>query len=71
VLSVRSNVIVRDLVIHPDRLVAGATIDRQVVTLLPGVPEHFTITGLSPATTAAQLLRQPIRWSAADLVAPR
>jgi len=45
--------------------------DRQVVTLAPRVPEHFTITGLDPSVTAAQLPERPVTWSAADLVTPR
>ena len=41
VATITTDVLVRDLTIYPDRLVAGASIDRQMVSLLPG--EHCSL----------------------------
>ncbi|MCX6522503.1 MAG: glycoside hydrolase family 2 protein [Actinobacteria bacterium] len=71
-LTVVSDVVVRDLIVHPDRLVAGATIDRQVVDLRPGVVETFLVSWPSGFdardVTAAQLLASPVSWSVRDLL---
>ena len=71
-LTVASDVVVRDLVVHPDRIVAGAAIDRQVVDLRPGSLETFAInwpSGFDARTiTAEQLLARPISWSVRDLL---
>ena len=62
--TIATDVLVRDLVIYPDRLVAGATIDRQLVSLLPGERTVVTISGLGDADPAL-LLTKPYCWSAA------
>jgi beta-mannosidase len=68
VVELTADVVVRDLVIHPDRLVPGAHIDRQVVSMLPGVAERFVITGLAGAELHTDaLLARPITWTARDL----
>lgn len=71
-LTVASDVVVRDLIVHPDRIVAGATIDRQVVDLRPGTTETFLVTWPSGFdardVTAARLLERPISWSVRDLL---
>jgi beta-mannosidase len=70
VIDVTTDVLVRDLVIVPDRLEAGAGVDRQVVSLLPGETARFRVTGLVPRDVPA-LLERPSCWSVADLVIPR
>jgi beta-mannosidase len=69
-IVVTSDVVVRDLVLVPDRLVAGAGVDRQVVSLLPGGSATFRVTGLASGDVP-RLLERPHCWSAADLVASR
>ena len=43
-LTIIAKTLLRDLIIYPDRLDPDATIDDQVVTLLPGESHTFTIT---------------------------
>ena len=43
-LTITAKTLLRDLTIFPDRLDPQATIDDQVVTLLPGESRAFTIT---------------------------
>jgi beta-mannosidase len=62
--TITTDVLVRDLTIYPDRLVGGATIDRQLVSLLPGERFVVMIAGLG-STDPAQLLTRPHCWSAA------
>ena len=45
-VTITTDVLVRDLTIHPDRLVAGAMVDRQLISLLPGESTTLTISGL-------------------------
>ena len=61
--TITTDVVVRDLTIYPDRLVAGATIDHQLISLLPGESTAVTISGLGDADPAA-LLTKPYCWSA-------
>jgi beta-mannosidase len=61
--AITTDAIVRDLTVYPDRLVPGATIDRQLVSLLPGETCIVTIAGLGDADPAA-LLVKPYCWSA-------
>ncbi|MEP7113719.1 MAG: glycoside hydrolase family 2 protein [Ilumatobacteraceae bacterium] len=65
--TITTDVLVRDLTIYPDRLVAGAAIDRQLISLLPGEGTVVTISGLGP-TDLANLLTTPFCWSAAALL---
>jgi hypothetical protein len=47
--AITTDVVVRDLTIYPDRLVAGATIDQQSISLLPGESTTVVICGLGDA----------------------
>ena len=62
--TITADVLVRDLTVYPDRLVAEATIDRQLVSLLPGESTVVTIGGLGDADPTL-LLTKPYCWSAA------
>jgi beta-mannosidase len=65
--TISTEVLVRDLMIYPDRLVAGATIDLQLISLLPGESTTVRISGLGEIDPAP-LLTRPYGWSAGDLV---
>jgi beta-mannosidase len=67
-LQITSDVVVRDLVIYPERLHPAASINRQVVNLAPGRPETFHLRGVD-LDDVDELLRRPYCWSVADLVA--
>jgi beta-mannosidase len=60
--TITTDTLVRDLTIYPDRLVAAATIDHQLITLLAGESIVVTIAGLGD-TDPAQLLTKPYCWS--------
>jgi beta-mannosidase len=60
--TITADVLVRDLTIYPDRLVAGATIDRQLISLLPGESSVVTISGFGNGDPE-QLLTRPSCWS--------
>jgi beta-mannosidase len=62
--TITTDVLVRDLTIYPDRLVADATIDHQMISLLPGESTVVRISGLGTADPE-QLLSRPYCWSAA------
>jgi beta-mannosidase len=62
--TITTDTLVRDLTIFPDRLVAAATIDRQLISLLPGESCGVTFSGLGDADPQ-QLLTKPYCWSAA------
>jgi beta-mannosidase len=47
VVTVTSDVVVRDLAIFPERVRPDATVDRQLVHLLPGEPATFRIRGVA------------------------
>ena len=64
--TISTDVLVRDLTIYPDRLVAGATIDQQLISV-PGERTVVRISGLGNRDPAA-LLTRPYCWSAGDLV---
>lgn len=57
-VSVTARTIVRELSIFPDRLDPRATVDDQLVTLLPGETAVFHVTGGSPDPAA--LVRHPV-----------
>jgi hypothetical protein len=61
--------VVRELTVSPDRIAAEATIDRQLVDLLPGEPADLRVRGLGPDADAvvAALLRPPACWHTAAL----
>jgi beta-mannosidase len=63
VATITTEVLVRDLIIYPDRLVPAATIDHQLISLLPGESTVATISGLGDADPAL-LLTKPYCWSA-------
>ena len=67
VATISTDVVARDLTIYPDRLVAGATIDQQLISLLPGESTVVRIEGLGDADPAP-LLTGPYCWSAGDLL---
>ena len=62
--TITTDVLVRDLTIYPDRLEAGATIDCQLISLLPGERCDVSFRGLGTADPE-QLLSKPYCWSAA------
>lgn len=64
VLSVTTDAIVRDLTIYPERVEPSATVDRQLVNLLPGETTEFRLTGVSDTDVDA-LMRQPALWNVA------
>jgi beta-mannosidase len=68
-LDVTSDVVVRDLVIYADRLHPAASINRQVVSLIPGRAESFHIRGIELGDVDT-VLALPYCWSVADLVTP-
>lgn len=57
-VSVTARTLVRELAIFPDRLDPGATVDDQLVTLLPGETAVFQVSGGSPDPGA--LVRHPV-----------
>jgi beta-mannosidase len=66
-VEVTSDVVVRDLVIYADRRHPAASINRQMVSLVPGRPETFHLRGIGLDDVDA-ILRRPYCWSVADLV---
>jgi beta-mannosidase len=62
--TITTDVLLRDLTIYPDRMVAGATIDHQLISLLPGESTVVTVDGLA-GTDPVPLLTRPHAWSAA------
>jgi beta-mannosidase len=66
VLTVVADRVVRELTIYPERIRPDATIDRQLVDLLPGEPTELRARGLG-ADAVAALLHPPMCWHAARL----
>ncbi|GAA4262504.1 glycoside hydrolase family 2 protein [Dactylosporangium darangshiense] len=67
VLAVTARTFVRDLAVFPDRVDPAATVDRQLVTLLPGESVTLTVHGTANADPAAWSAR-PVLRTANDLV---
>jgi beta-mannosidase len=69
-IAIRTDSLVRDLAIMPDRVVPGARCDRQLITLLPGEQPTVTVTGLPPGQAMAveELTATPVLWSAYSAV---
>ncbi len=65
VLTITADTVVRDLVVQADRIDPAASVDRQLVTFLPGEPQDIRLSGAGPAD-AARLLAES--WNVADLV---
>ncbi|WP_238014891.1 glycoside hydrolase family 2 protein [Dactylosporangium sp. AC04546] len=62
-VRVTARTLLRDLTLFPDRLDPAASVDRQLVTLLPGESATFAVTG-PPALAALP----PAAWSAAPVL---
>ncbi len=58
-VSVTATTLLRDLALFPDRLDPAATVDEQLVTLLPGETAEFTVTTALPLDPVA-LLAPPV-----------
>ncbi|MGZ4609874.1 MAG: glycoside hydrolase family 2 protein [Actinomycetes bacterium] len=69
-LEVVAHTLVRDLTLHVDRLDPDATVDQQLVTLLPGERTRLQITS-DAALDESALLTMPVLRTANDLVARR
>jgi beta-mannosidase len=67
-VDLASTVVVRDLVLAPERIRPAARVDRRLLTLRPGASARVTITGLRLDDVAA-LLTAPACRSVADLFA--
>ena len=65
VVTVTARTILRDLTLFPDRLDPAATVDRALVTLLPGESATFTVTGTFADPSA--LGRRPVLRCVNDL----
>jgi beta-mannosidase len=66
-VAISSNVFVRDLTVHPDRLGAEVSVDTMLVTLLPGETALFRLTGELAADVETELTGKAVRH-AGDLV---
>jgi beta-mannosidase len=66
-VAVTAHTLIRDLTLFPDRLDPHATVDDQLVTLLPGETVTFTVHTTQPLDTAA-LSTPPVLRSANDLI---
>jgi beta-mannosidase len=65
-VTVEASTLLRDLAVFPDRIRPEASIDEQLVTLLPGESATFTVTGLSSGTPEL-LPHPPVLWTANHL----
>jgi len=63
--------LVRDLSLQADRLAATASVDRGLVTLLPGESATFLVSGVPEDVALDQVTGWPVLSSANDLVAGR
>lgn len=68
VVTVTVDVVVRDLTVLPDRIRPDATVDRGLVTLLPGESAQFRLAG-APGLTVDELRRAAVLRSGNELVA--
>ncbi len=68
-LVATATALVRDLSVQADRLGASASVDRGLVTLLPGESATFVITGVPAEADLTVLAGWPVLSSANDLVA--
>ncbi len=60
-MTVTARTVVRELAIFPDRLDPRATVDDQLVTLLPGETAVFHVTGFGPrGLNKDALVRRPV-----------
>ncbi len=64
VVTVTSDVVVRDLAIFPERVRPDATVDRQLVHLLPGEPATFRIRGVAESDLDALTTPPALRHTA-------
>jgi beta-mannosidase len=69
-VAVTAHSLIRDLSLFPDRLDPAASVDDQLITLLPGETATFTVRTDHPLDTAA-LTRTPVLRSANELVSGR
>ena len=75
-VDVAAQTVVRDLAVMVDRVDPLLTIDRQLVSLLPGDRVSFEIdsadgAAVSPERFGASPPERPVWWTANDLVTPR
>jgi beta-mannosidase len=68
-VEVVARVLLRDLTLQVDRLDPAATVDEQLVTLLPGERVTFAVTSAAELRPA-DLLVPPVLWTANDLLHP-
>lgn len=59
-VTVTARTLLRDIVLYPDRLDPAATVDRALVTLLPGESVTFVVSGLSSPVDPEALTRPPV-----------
>jgi beta-mannosidase len=59
-VTIRAGTLLRDLALFPDRLDPSATVDDQLITLLPGESVTFTVSG-APALDTSMLTRPVLR----------
>lgn len=64
VMTITTDAVVRDLVIYPERVHPSATVDHQLVDLLPGESAAFRLSGVTIDDVDA-LTRPPARWHVA------
>jgi beta-mannosidase len=68
-VDVLAEVFVKDLVLNVDRLDPGATVDDQIVTLLPGERHRFVVTSDADLDSSA-LSTHPVLQAVNSLVHP-
>jgi beta-mannosidase len=66
-VEITARTLLRDLALHVDRLDPDATVDDQLVTLLPGEQKRFTVTSAVDLDESA-LLAHPVLRTANDLL---
>jgi beta-mannosidase len=62
-VTVAAGTLLRDLILFPDRLDPAATVDRALVTLLPGESATFAVTSPVPLDAAALTTRPVLRFA--------
>jgi beta-mannosidase len=70
-VTVTARALVRDLSLQADRLAATASVDRGLVTLLPGQTATFQVSGVPAEAALDAVTGWPVLSSANDLVAGR
>ncbi|MFG1913736.1 glycoside hydrolase family 2 protein [Micromonospora sp. NPDC048898] len=60
-VRVTARTVLRDLILFPDRLDASASVDKALLTLLPGESTTFTVSATGPLDAAALVARPVLR----------